>query len=436
MPDLAVLTRDLRIHDNPVLAGAGTDAVPLFVADPRVDQLHDSPNRRAFLAESLSSLDEALRGCGTRLVYRRGPWLETVLGVAAEAGAEVIHIAADVSGFAQRRLEDLRRAATIPVIVHDSVTVIRPGKIHPVDGDIYRVFTPYYRRWLSAPRRAMAAAPHAMVDHGIVGDEPPGATVAGTSPGRERGGEHDARSRFEAWLPLAGAYHDDRDVLGDTGTSRVSASLHFGLMSPLEISSVASDLGADAFVRQIAWRDFNHQLLWGIPAASRHDIRDSGWGWRDDPVGLEAWKGGITGYPVVDAGMRQLVATGWMHNRARMITASFLTKDLMIDWRVGASWFMHWLTDGDVANNQLGWQWVAGTGTDTNPTRIFNPTLQSRRFDPDGTYIRRWVPELRDVGRDEIHDPGPLARSATGYPEPIVDHREAIRSYKHARGWA
>ncbi len=188
--------------------------------------------------------------------------------------------------------------------------------------------------------------------------------------------------------------------------------------------------GVDAFVRQLCWRDFYAQILAARPDAAWSDYVDRGDRWRDDPVAVQAWKDGRTGYPVVDAAMRQLRAEGFVHNRARMVVASFLTKDLFVDWRVGAQHFLDLLVDGDLAQNNLNWQWVAGTGTDTNPHRVFNPTVQGQRFDPDGDYVRRYVPELRAVKDGSVHDPDPKVRRAYDYPAPIVDHHEAVAEYK------
>jgi deoxyribodipyrimidine photo-lyase len=434
MVALALFTRDLRITDNPVLAAADPDVVPLFVLDEVAMQRHGAPNRRAFLVESLADLDRSLRSLGSRLVVRSGDLPSVAAQVAAEAGADAIHIARDVSAFAQRRLRRLIEASPVPVVTHDSITVVAPNALSPASGPFYQVFTPFHRSWEREPRRHRADTPIRLAAPTLESDPMP-ETDSGGSPDRLIGGESRAIERLDAWLPRVAAYDETRNALAVDGTSMLSADLHFGTLSPLDVVDAATDVGADAFVRQLAWRDFNAQVLFHRPEASWSDYRGDGVAWNDDDEGFEAWSQGMTGFPVVDAGMRQLRATGWMHNRARMITASFLTKDLMIDWRRGAGFFLSWLTDGDIANNQLGWQWVAGTGTDTNPTRIFNPTVQSERFDPDGRYIRQWIPELRGIDRSEIHDPSPLTRASTGYPLPIVDHREAIRRFKMARGF-
>lgn len=430
---LAVLTRDLRISDNPVLSASGAEAVPVFIGDPRAESLHGSPNRQAYLAESLHDIDTQLRSLGSSLVYRRGRWVDEVLRVAAEAGAREIHVARDVSRYGSDRLRDLTHASPVPVVAHDSLTVVPPDAVRTRAGTPYLVFTPWHRAWASQEWRAPLASPDRLGPSRLSSEPLPSIPTDGTSPHRRIGGERNERRDFERWLRRAVRYGDTRNDLTDPlGTSQISAALHFGTLSPLEVATAATEVGADAFARQIGWRDFNHQLLFNHPKASTEDLRGDA-RWLDDPEALRAWCEGTTGYPLVDAAMRQLLATGWIHNRARMVAASFLTKHLLIDWRLGARWFMDWLTDGDVANNQLGWQWVAGTGVDTNPHRVFNPTLQGRRFDPDGVYIRRWVPELADLAPPVIHDPDPVTREHHGYPMPLIDHREAIERYRSVR---
>jgi len=258
------------------------------------------------------------------------------------------------------------------------------------------------------------------------------------SPGIPRGGEREARRTLDSWLADGiGAYGERRDDLAADATSRLSAHLHLGCVAPLEVveRAEAAPGGAD-FVRQLCWRDFNHQLLAARPDASVADLRPRGDRWRSDSAGLAAWAEGRTGYPLVDAGMRQLRAEGFMHNRARLVTASFLVKHMYVDWRLGAAHFESLLVDGDLANNRLNWQWVAGTGADTRPNRVFNPTRQAQRYDPNGEYVRRWVPELAHLEGASVHEPwragGLLA--PTGYPPPIVEHEEAVRRFRRARG--
>lgn len=440
-----VFTRDLRLADNPALAAAARAAavVPLFVLDPAI--LHRAaghPNRLGFLLDSLHDLDAGLRGVGGSLVVRAGPWARTVVATARAAGAGRVHVAADVSGYAAHRLTQLERAAAatgIAVERHPGITAVEPAAVRTPGGGPYQVFTPYYRRWLAAPWRPRAATPARItLPAGISGGRLPRLaelTAVPCAAATARGGESEGLARLSRWAAdrLAG-YGRDRDDLAADATSRLSAYLHFGCLSPLALAAeMSARPGGTALARQIAWRDFFHQVLAARPDAARRDYRDRGDRWRDDPDGLAAWQQGLTGYPVVDAAMRQLTQEGFMHNRARMIAASFLTNDLRLDWRAGAAHFMRCLTDADLACNQLNWQWAAGTGTDTNPHRIFNPTRQGKRFDPTGSYIRRYLPELAGLPAAVIHDPDEPTRRARGYPPPIVDHRQAIAAYRARR---
>jgi len=310
--------------------------------------------------------------------------------------------------------------------VHASpgVTVVPPGAVTPAERDCYRVFTLYHRAWALAPRRAFEEPPARL-------QLPDGVEPGGLPEATGEGGETGARARLDRWLAGSDSvYADIRDDLAADGTSKLSVPLHLGLVSPLE---VATRSGNGEFVRQLAWRDFYAQLLAANPWSALRDLNPRRRGWDDDPDGLAAWKEGLTGYPIVDAGMRELAATGFMHNRARMIVASFLTKDLNIDWREGAAHFALLLLDGDVASNVGNWQWVAGTGVDTRPGRIFNPTLQGLRYDPSGEYVRRWIPELASLAGGAVHEPwehGPLQTG--GYPGPIVDHAQAAARYRAA----
>jgi deoxyribodipyrimidine photo-lyase len=440
-----VFTRDLRLGDNPALAAAARAAavVPLFVLDETIlGRTGGHANRLGFLLDSLHDLDTSLRARGGRLIVRAGPWVKTVLEMAQAAGAGRIHIAEDVSGYAAgrlRRLESAAAGARTAVVRHPGITAVEPAAVRVHGDGPYQIFTPYYRRWLAASWRPAAAAPSRItVPDGISRGRLPRLAELSAAPrvaAAARGGESRGLARLSRWAAaeLAG-YERDRDDLAADATSRLSAYLHFGCLSPLALAGeMSARPGGAALVRQIAWRDFFHQVLAGRPDAAWRDYRDRGDRWRDDPEGLAAWQQGRTGYPVVDAVMRQLGQEGFMHNRARMITASFLTKDLHLDWRAGAAHFMRHLTDADVACNQLNWQWAAGTGTDTNPRRVFNPTRQGRRFDPTGAYVRQHVPELAGLPAAAIHDPDPATRRARGYPEPIVDHRQAISAYRAGR---
>jgi deoxyribodipyrimidine photo-lyase len=442
---VVLFTRDLRVHDQPALAAAvaaSEQVVPLFVFDRTVLARFGTPNRVAFLLDALSDLDGSLRERGGALVLRRGDVVEETMRVAHEVGAEAVFLSEDVSAYAQSRERRLAAACDegrLALHVLPGVTAIPPGDLAPAGAACYRVFTPYWRRWQLAPRRAVLQAPSRIqVVHAIVSARLPALAdlVRGApSPQLPRGGEPEGRRRLTRWLAKGLAHYDRlHDDPAADGTSRLSAHLHFGCLSALEVAERASGReDAEAFLRQLAWRDFYAQLLAARPETSRLAFRPRGLRWRDDPTALAAWREGRTGYPIIDAGMRQLAREGWMHGRARLLTASFLTKDLALDWRVGAAHFFDLLVDGDVASNAGNWQWVAGTGVDTRPNRIFNPILQAKRLDPDGEYVRRYVPELAHVAGRAVHEPWKLARQPRGYPPPIVDHGEAVQRLRALR---
>ncbi|MEU1482013.1 deoxyribodipyrimidine photo-lyase [Streptomyces sp. NPDC005760] len=451
---VVLFTCDLRLHDHPPLTAAldGTEqVVPLFVRDRAVDAAgFAAPNRLAFLADCLRDLDAGLRERGGRLVVRSGDLVDQVRKVAAEADADEVHMTADVGAYAHRREERLRRvleAEGVRLHVHDTVTTaVAPGEVVPAGSDHFAVFTPYFRRWCKERLRDPLAAPPTVRVPDAVGSEPvpSRADLAGLSEGLAPGGETEGRERFTGWLRSGVAGYEDRhdDLAGDA-TSRLSPHLHFGTLSPVELVHRTRRLGgagAEAFVRQLAWRDFNRQVLAARPAAAAADYRTRHDRWRSERTAgedIEAWQEGRTGYPVIDAAMRQLRHEGWMHNRGRLLTASFLTKTLYVDWRIGARHFLDLLVDGDLANNQLNWQWVAGTGTDTRPNRVLNPVIQAKRYDPDGTYVRRWVPELAALEGSLVHEPWKLRgaeRAALDYPDPIVELPEGLARFRRARG--
>ncbi|NUT41542.1 MAG: deoxyribodipyrimidine photo-lyase, partial [Thermoactinospora sp.] len=291
------------------------------------------------------------------------------------------------------------------------VTVVSPDLLQPSGGgDHYKVFTPYWRAWSQAPRRALAEPPKRVsVPEGLAPGDIPDAEPYGIISG----GEQAARARLDAWIKEGlHDYEDGHDDLAGARTSRLSPYLHFGCLSPLE-TAVRCD--QEAFTRQLCWRDFHHQVTFAFPELPRRDYRPRGHTWRSDAGALRAWKDGLTGVPIVDAGMRQLAAEGFMHNRARMITAAYLVKELKIDWREGAAHFFELLLDADVANNSGNWQWIAGTGNDTRPNRGFNYLRQARRFDPEGAYVRRYVPELAGMPAPAVHEP----TGVRGYPMPL-----------------
>jgi deoxyribodipyrimidine photo-lyase len=405
--------------------------VPLFVLDER---LLGSPNRTVFLLEALADLRTSLGG---RLVIRRGDPVDEV----ARLRPHAVYVSEDASDYARRREERLRRVADVRVF--PGTSIVGPGVLRPAGGEHYRVFTPYWRAWRKTPLRALAPVPATPrpLPPGLERGPLPGLSELGAgtvSPDLPRGGETAGRARLEGFLQSQlAAYGDERDALAADASSRLSPYLHFGCLSAVEVARLADGrAGAEPFLRQLCWRDFYLQLLAANPRLPHDDYRPRGDTWLDDEDALDAWREGRTGYPIVDAAMRQLLREGWIHNRARLLAASFLVKDLRIDWRLGAEHFARLLVDGDLASNAGNWQWVAGTGTDTRPNRVFNPLRQARRFDPEGAYVRRYVPELAALGPAEIHEPwrlGRAQRARIDYPEPLVDHAAAASAFLAGR---
>ncbi|MGA6164825.1 cryptochrome/photolyase family protein [Amycolatopsis magusensis] len=431
---IALFTRDLRVHDNPVLTAAAKAGrvIPLFVLDERIT---GTPNRAAFLADCLRDLDAGLAELGARLVVRRGD----VVARVREFEADEVHVAADVSAFAHRREDALRDELGDRLIVHDAVTtVLAPGAVTPTGGkNHFAVFTPYFRRWSETDRRSVLEPPKLSPARVRAGKVPSAKEICAgrTAPDLPDGGERAGRELVGDWLDgQVDDYPRMQDDLAAGGTSRLSPHLHFGSVSANELVHRAGrSAGAEAFVRQLAWRDFHHQVLAARPDCTHADYRARGDRWRRSAPDLDAWRDGRTGVPIVDAGMRQLLREGWMHNRARLIVGSFLTKTLYLDWREGARHFLAHLIDADMANNQLNWQWVAGTGTDTRPNRVLNPLLQAKRYDPRGDYVRRYVPELAGIEGPAVHEPWKRG-GADDYPDPIVDLRAGADRFLAARG--
>ena len=430
--------RDLRLGDNPALhaAAAQGDVLALYVLDPRLWASSGAP-RRAYLTRSLAALDEQTGG---RLLVRRGDPRAVVPAVAREVDAAAVHVAASTEPFGRRRddqvewaLEEDGRA----LVRTGSPYAVTPGRVRNRSGSPYQVFTPFRRAWAEhgwhspAPDAAGTARVVTFLDGGR-SDAVPDAPVPGGLALPEAG-ETAALARWAEMLdgPLS-HYRAERDRPDLDSTSRLSVPLKWGEIHPRTILADLSRRrgeGADTFRGQIAWRDFHADVLFHHPRAAHESLTpvvpESAW--VDGPAeaaALAAWTEGRTGYPLVDAGMRQLRGEGWMHNRVRMAVASFLVKDLHVRWQRGADHFMAWLVDGDIPQNQMNWQWVAGTGRDAAPYfRVFNPVTQGVKFDPHGHYVRRWVPELRDIPGKAVHEPWKLPRSAApDYPERIVDH--------------
>jgi deoxyribodipyrimidine photo-lyase len=443
---VVLFNRDLRIHDHPALAAAARAerVVPLFVFDERLlGSRFAAPNRVAFMLEALHDLDGALRKAGGRLFVRRGDPVREAVAVARECGATALHVSADWSAYARRREERLARACAeerIEFTAHPGVTVVDPGTVTPGGGDHFKVFTPFHRVWSQVGRREGHGAPRKLsVPSKLKAGRLPSldSLLDGRpSPRRLPGGEGEGRKLMRAFLRDGlGGYEDGHDDLAGDRTSRLSAYIRWGCVSPLELAREAGERrGGAAFVRQLCWRDFHHQVLAATPSLPHRDYRRRGDRWSRSQRVLEAWREGRTGYPLVDAAMRQLAEEGFMHNRARMTVASFLCKDLYVDWREGAWHFWDLLSDGEIANNAGNWQWVAGTGNDTRPNRVLNPIRQAERFDPEGHYVRRYLPELESVRGKAIFRPWRMEGfERLDYPEPLVDHDEAAAAFKAHR---
>jgi deoxyribodipyrimidine photo-lyase len=443
-----LFNRDLRVHDHPALAAAARAerTVPLFVFDERLlGSRFAAPNRVAFMLEALRDLDQNLRRAGGRLFVRHGDPVREAIAVARGCGATALHVSADWSAYARAREERLAAACAeerIEFTAHPGVTVVPPGAVTPGGGDHFKVFTPYHRAWSGLPRRQQLGAPRKLrVPSRLKAERLPSldSLLTGSSrpsPGRLSGGESQGRELMRSFLRDGlGSYEEGHDDLPGDATSRLSAYIRWGCVSPSELAHEAGERrGGAAFVRQICWRDFHHQVLAATPSLPRRDYRPRRDRWSRSQRVLEAWQEGRTGYPLVDAAMRQLAAEGFMHNRARMTVASFLCKDLYVDWRAGAWHFWDLLTDGEIANNAGNWQWVAGTGNDTRPNRVLNPVRQAQRFDPHGLYVRRYLPELESVRGRGIFEPWRMEGfGRLDYPPPLVDHDEAAAAFKAHR---
>ena len=443
------IRRDLRLADNAALDAALRHGavVPVFILDPDAagSRYHArAERRRAFLHAGLRALDADLRAHGSRLVVRAGRPLPVLAQLLAESQATAIFAEEDFSPYARRRDAAVQQA--LPLTLTAGVTVHHPANVQKATGGPYTVFTPFSKAWrsLRPPAPADLIPPPAQ----LPAVEP--ALVAGPvpetpAPAGFPAGEAEARRRLERFLagPIF-AYAEGRNWLGEAGTAGLSPYFRFGMLSARTAAVAAQEAarsasgaparqGAETWLNELIWREFYIAVLYHFPHVLRMAFNPTlrAIAWRDAPEDLAAWQAGRTGYPVVDAAMRQLAQTGWMHNRGRMLAASFLVKDLLLDWRLGEQWFMDQLVDGDPAANNGGWQWTAGTGTDAAPYfRIFNPVLQGRKFDPAGRFIRRYVPELARVPDQYLHEPWkmpPLEQRLAGcligrdYPAPIVD---------------
>lgn len=437
--------RDLRIADHPALLAArdaADEVLPLFVLDDALRGPSGKP-RLAFLYRCLRELEEKTDGA-LRVVH--GTPETVVPRIAKEVGAVSVHVSSDHAPYGRQRDEAV--AAEVDLVATGSPYAVTPGTLTKGDGTPYQVYTPFFRAWQERGVHSPAANPRSVpwTDGGVkrvaIPDDPDLGDLA-----LPPAGESGAR---ELWNRFQGDdlrdYADTRNRPDLDRTSNMSVYLKYGCLHPRTIlADLRSGKGSDAYRREIVFRDFYADVLWNNPRSARHEVQQQmtklhySEGKKADEL-FDAWAYGRTGYPIVDAGMRQLLGEAWVHNRVRMIVASFLTKDLHLHWRRGARWFMEHLRDGDLASNQHGWQWTAGTGTDPSPYfRVFNPTKQGQDYDPDGDYIRRWIPELRDVPGKQVHTPWELPDGPpNGYPRPVVDHAEerkvALERYAEARG--
>ena len=441
MPAIWWIRRDLRLTDNPALQAAlkAGPVIPVFILDPAFSR--SSPRRKNFLYEGLHALDNDLRAHNSYLIVRDGRPVEVLRQLLGETNAKAIYAEEDFTPHALKRDEAVARY--LPLQLVPGQTVHHPGDILKKDGKPYTVFTPYSKAWkakLSSSIELHAAPEKLKTPRGITSEALPRFKVSPLFPA----GEQEALVRLEEFLhQRIYAYAEHRDRLDLDGTSSLSPYLHFGMLGLRQAVHAALQAirqkrgnGAETWLNELIWREFYIQILYHFPRVSKEAFNPSlaNIVWRNDEDEFEAWQEGRTGVPIVDAAMRQLREVGWIHNRARMIVASYLTKDLLIDWRWGEKHFMDELLDGDQASNNGGWQWAAGTGTDAAPYfRIFNPVLQSIKFDPGGDYIRNWIPELRELDARGIHAPWERGLNVKGYPQrPIVerDKERTLTAYR------
>ncbi|CAN5646311.1 deoxyribodipyrimidine photo-lyase [soil metagenome] len=433
MPAVLWLRRDLRLSDHPALHAAladGSRVVPLFVLDPVLLGPAGGP-RVAFMLDCLRELNQDLDGA---LVLRTGNPVDVVPALAREVEASAVHISADFNPYGRTRDDKVAAAlGDVPLHPTGSPYAVSPGRVRKEDGEPYRVYTPFYRAWLRQGFPSPPAEPEVVTVTGLPSDRLPAKPDVGAAA-LPAAGERAARQRWQDFRDEhLQRYADERNRPDLEATSRLSPYLRWGCIhprTPLADLRGRTGKGAETFRKELVWREFYADVLFHNPDSAREpylpryaELRvDTG---KSADERFTAWTEGRTGYPIVDAGMRQLLVEGWIHNRIRMVVASFLVKDLHLGWKEGARHFMRHLVDGDPASNQHVWQWVAGSGTDAAPFyRVFNPVKQGQKFDPEGNYVRRYVPELRGVDGAAVHTPWELIVPPADYPDPIVDHAE------------
>jgi len=455
--------RDLRIADNTALCHASKvgNVVPVYVLSSwKNSHAWTGPNRQQFLCDCLKSLGKNLETLHGKLVIREGDAISALRQLTAETGATAIYFNRDPDPFGKKTEHELAVLCAdlgIGCFGYDDVALHHPTEILTQTGNPYKVYTPYSNNWLSRPKPAPLPKPKSLnTPQGISSLELPTLThwdLPTTQAELPEAGERAARERMRhAISQIIGHYSEKRDIPSLEATSRLSQDLRFGLISIRTLyakvaSALANSIGRgrtsiEIFIKELAWREFYFAILHHFPHVLEHEFNEDwkGLPWDEPGENFEKWKSGQTGFPIIDAGMRQLLQTGFMHNRVRMITAMFLTKDLHIDWKLGESHFMQHLTDGEIASNNGGWQWSAGTGADAAPYfRIQNPWSQTAKHDPTGTYIKRWIPELESVDSKKFQAPPDNNRPlAPGYPLPCVDHKtereRTLAIFKKHRG--
>ncbi len=448
--------------DNPALVAAidsGRPVLPVFILD------QETPGKWApgagslwWMHQTLESLGKTFAAAGAPLVLRRGRVADVLRHLVHEVGAAEIHAGRPVEPWARRVLDELVATAGVPVHLHRTTLLFDPGSVRTLSGGAYGVFTPFARACLARPKPAAPlAAPTTIAGISVASDRLEDWQLLPTQPERAAGfrrtwkpGEAGAAERLAKIAAQTVADYDrTRNLPGEDGTSALSPRLHWGELSPGQIWHAVDDIegaGKDSYLSELLWREFSANLLWHHPDLPEKPLRPefANMPFRDDAADLTAWQRGQTGIPIVDAGIRQLWGLGWMHNRVRMITASFLVKHLLLPWQEGEAWFWNTLVDADLASNSAQWQWVAGSGADAAPYfRVFNPVLQGRKFDADGNYVRRWVPELARLSDKALQAPWEASESELAqagvrlghtYPHPIVDlpagRARALAAYK------
>jgi deoxyribodipyrimidine photo-lyase len=429
--------RDLRLTDNTSLLEAlssSAEVVPVYVlSNWSGEHLWTGAKRQKFLCECLASLSNNLEHLGGHLIIRQGDAVSEILQFTEDAKIDAIFLNEDVDPFGQAIEAKLKKKSPVPIHSFQDATLHGPTEILKGDGTPYRVYTPFSKRWLPVEKRRSAGRPKSIKTPRNL-DSLSLPTLSTWDLEEEdwelpKGGEKAARERMNEALGSRISHYDNaRDIPSVPGTSRLSQDLRWGTLSIRELYHKAVKLGSEQFLKELGWREFYFQILHHFPEVLSDEFNPDwrGLPWNEPGKNFEAWKSGETGFPIIDAGIRELLKTGFMHNRVRMIVAMFLTKDLHIDWRLGEQFFAQHLLDGEIASNNGGWQWSAGTGADAAPYfRIQNPWSQTKRFDAMGEYIKRWVPELTTVDPKKFHAPPedkhPLAAS---YPAPIIDHGE------------